>query len=61
MHQQQLNRLILLAKLPCLTSIPAGIRVLEVASGRNHMACIGVSGGPAAGFVNEGFERMHGR
>jgi hypothetical protein len=37
-----------------MTRMCAGVRVLAVASGRNHMACIGEAGGPAASFVNRG-------
>jgi alpha-tubulin suppressor-like RCC1 family protein len=33
-----------------------GVRVLAVASGRNHMACIGEAGGLPAVFVNRGLE-----
>jgi hypothetical protein len=38
----------------CMMHVCAGVRVLAVASGRNHMACIGEAGGAAASFVNRG-------
>ena len=38
-----------------------GVRVLAVASGRNHMACIGVAGGKPAAFYHSAFGQATAR